>query len=53
MFNSTMLMSSFIPLVFPTNTKCLFDFHNMTRLIRTPVTTDIFYGPFSVRVNGV
>ena len=32
MFNSTMLMSSFIPLVFPTNTKCLFDFHNMTRL---------------------
>ena len=31
MFNSTMLMSSFIPLVFQ-STKCFFDFHNMTRL---------------------
>ena len=41
-FNLTMLMSSFISLVFCSNKRGFFYFNNMSRLIRTPRQ----YGPF-------
>ena len=46
MFNLTMFTCSFISLGF--NLKVFFGFNNIT-----PVNTDTFYGPFSVRINEI
>ena len=46
MVNLTMFMSSFISFGF--NLKVFFGFHNIT-----PVNTNTFYGPFSVRINEI
>ena len=48
MFNLTMFMSSFISLGFFFYFKVFFGFNNIT-----PVNTDTFYGPFSVRINEI